>query len=115
MIITANKETKFKDSLRQAGVTVVEFGANWCPPCKVLLPILDGMDHEYGGSVTFVKWIVMSLLTMLLNLASCRCLRLLFSIMASLWISLWDCALKKLIRILLHDIFNGSMNGLFSN
>ncbi|QGQ96365.1 thiol reductase thioredoxin [Paenibacillus psychroresistens] len=54
-MITANKETKLKDSLRQAGVTVVEFGANWCPPCKVLLPILDGMDHEYGGSVTFVK------------------------------------------------------------
>jgi thioredoxin 1 len=55
MIIAANNETKFKDNLRKEGVTLVEFGANWCPPCKVLLPILDGMDIEYDGSVSFIK------------------------------------------------------------
>ena len=54
-MITANQETKFKDILRHDGVTLVEFGTVWCPPCKVLLPILDAMDREYGGNVTFVK------------------------------------------------------------
>jgi thioredoxin 1 len=55
MIIAANNDTKFKDFLREEGVTLVEFGAVWCPPCKVLLPILDGMDKEYGGNVSFIK------------------------------------------------------------
>jgi thioredoxin 1 len=55
MIIAANNETKFKDNIRKQGVTLVEFGAVWCPPCKVLLPILDKMDIEYGGSVSIIK------------------------------------------------------------
>jgi thioredoxin 1 len=55
MIIAANNETKFKDSISKQGVTLVEFGAEWCPPCKVLLPILDIMDSEYGGSVSIIK------------------------------------------------------------
>jgi thioredoxin 1 len=55
MIIAANNETKFKDSLRKQGVTLVEFGAVWCPPCKVLLPILDIMDSEYEGKVSIMK------------------------------------------------------------
>jgi thioredoxin 1 len=55
MIIAANNETKFKDSLRKQGVTLAEFGAEWCPPCKVLLPILDIMDSEYNGSVSIIK------------------------------------------------------------
>jgi thioredoxin 1 len=55
MIIAANNETKFKGNIRNDGVTLVEFGAEWCPPCKVLLPILDVMDSEYGGSVSIMK------------------------------------------------------------
>jgi thioredoxin 1 len=55
MIIAANSETKFKDNIRKQGVTLVDFGAVWCPPCKVLLPILDKMDSEYDGSVSIIK------------------------------------------------------------
>jgi thioredoxin 1 len=55
MINAVNGETKFKDNIRKEGVTLVEFGAVWCPPCKVLLPILDVMDSEYGGSVSIMK------------------------------------------------------------
>ncbi len=54
MIAAINDKT-FKDSIRKEGVTLVEFGAAWCPPCKVLLPILDGMDREYNGSVSMIK------------------------------------------------------------
>jgi thioredoxin 1 len=54
-MIAANTEAEFTDSIRKEGVTLVEFGAVWCPPCKVLLPILDIMDQEYGGSVAIMK------------------------------------------------------------
>ncbi|THF84718.1 thioredoxin family protein [Cohnella fermenti] len=36
-------------------VAVVEFGAVWCPPCRVLLPLLDELSDEYGGAVKFAK------------------------------------------------------------
>jgi thioredoxin 1 len=54
-MIAVNSEMVFKDSIRQEGVSLVEFGAVWCPPCKVLLPILDHMDSEYSGSVSIMK------------------------------------------------------------
>jgi len=37
-----------------ASVTPVlmDFYATWCPPCKMLTPILDELAREYGGRVT---------------------------------------------------------------
>jgi thioredoxin 1 len=55
MMIAANSVDVFKDNIRKEGVSLVEFGAVWCPPCKVLLPILDVMDSEYDGSVAVMK------------------------------------------------------------
>jgi thioredoxin 1 len=38
------------------GVTLVDFGAPWCPPCKALLPILDQLDEELGTEeITILK------------------------------------------------------------
>ncbi len=34
---------------------VVDFYADWCPPCKRLAPILDRFAVEYEGRVKFVK------------------------------------------------------------
>lgn len=48
-------EQSFQGSIREQGVTLVEFGATWCPPCKALLPILDELDHQYGEQVTVLK------------------------------------------------------------
>jgi thioredoxin 1 len=39
----------FQSSINQNGVTLVEFGATWCPPCKVLLPILEELSREEAG------------------------------------------------------------------
>ena len=34
---------------------VVDFYADWCPPCRRLGPILDRMAEEFAGKVKFVK------------------------------------------------------------
>ncbi|RKP56853.1 thioredoxin [Cohnella endophytica] len=49
-----NDET-FQVSIKQQGVTMVDFGAPWCPPCKVLKPILDELSEENAGRVSVLE------------------------------------------------------------
>lgn len=32
-----------------------EFGAEWCPPCRQMKPIIDGLKKDYAGQVTVVR------------------------------------------------------------
>jgi thioredoxin 1 len=34
---------------------VVDFYADWCPPCRALAPTIKDLAKEYRGRVTFVK------------------------------------------------------------
>lgn len=34
---------------------VVDFWATWCPPCKIIEPLLDGLAKEYEGKVVIGK------------------------------------------------------------
>ncbi|MCR8641207.1 thioredoxin [Paenibacillus sp. N1-5-1-14] len=45
----------FKESIRKTGVTLVDFSAAWCPPCKVLLPILEDLSQENRKDVSILK------------------------------------------------------------
>jgi thioredoxin 1 len=45
----------FKEGIRGEGVTVAEFGAAWCPPCKTLLPILHDLADSYGETVSVLQ------------------------------------------------------------
>jgi thioredoxin 1 len=55
MSIKQISDASFKASILPAGITMVDFTANWCPPCKVLLPILEELDQELGDSVSILK------------------------------------------------------------
>jgi thioredoxin 1 len=37
--------------LESALPVLIEFTADWCPPCKVLAPIVDEIAHKYEGKM----------------------------------------------------------------
>jgi len=46
----------FNDVIEGSDVPVlVDFWANWCTPCKTLLPVLDELIAEYGEQVSIAK------------------------------------------------------------
>ncbi len=44
-----------QDVLEQEIPVLVDFFATWCGPCKMLAPVLEELDAEYGGRVKIVK------------------------------------------------------------
>jgi len=43
------------DSTIAGGRVLVDFWADWCMPCKMLLPTIDELAIECGGNVTVAK------------------------------------------------------------
>ncbi|MBU2864870.1 thioredoxin [Reinekea marina] len=47
---------QFNDQVEQgSGLTLVDFFADWCGPCKMIAPVLDTLSSEYDGKVSIVK------------------------------------------------------------
>ncbi|MEK4438949.1 thioredoxin [Paenibacillus sp. FSL K6-2862] len=51
--ISLNKNS-FKEHT-QAGVTLVDFWAPWCGPCKMQLPIVEELGNEMKGKAVIAK------------------------------------------------------------
>ena len=47
-------QADFSSTIAQ-GVTLVDFYADWCGPCKMIAPVLEQLDKEYTGKAQIVK------------------------------------------------------------
>lgn len=46
---------QYKDMTRSANLVLVDFGAEWCPPCKKMEPVLTQLQKDLAGKFNLVK------------------------------------------------------------
>ncbi len=47
--------SKYTELSRSADIVLVDVGAEWCPPCKKMEPVLKQLQEEAGGRFSLVK------------------------------------------------------------
>ena len=41
--------------IEKGGLSIIDFWAVWCGPCRMIAPIIDELSNEYGDQVTIGK------------------------------------------------------------
>ena len=54
MTVHFNKEG-FDKALASGQLLMVDFWADWCGPCKMLAPVIEGLGDEYEGKAVIGK------------------------------------------------------------
>ena len=52
-MLTDFKDEDFDSKIKSEDVSVIQFSAAWCGPCKALKPIMDKLAVEYEGKAGF--------------------------------------------------------------
>ncbi|MDQ0063709.1 thioredoxin family protein [Paenibacillus harenae] len=53
-LMNAENESAFRATINE-GISLVDYAAPWCPPCKPLLPILEELGEAYVDSIRVIK------------------------------------------------------------
>ncbi len=53
-IVVLSDDTFFP-SLKSNSLMITDFWATWCPPCKMMAPIMEELSQTYAGKITFAK------------------------------------------------------------
>jgi len=48
-------DSNFQETALSGGVSVVDFWAEWCGPCRLIGPIVDELATEYEGKAAIGK------------------------------------------------------------
>ena len=48
-------ESQFEEVINRDGLTLVDFWAEWCGPCRMLTPTLETIQDELGDKVKIIK------------------------------------------------------------
>ena len=48
------KDEMFETTIKNEDVSVVQFSASWCSPCKQLKPIMEKLSEEYKGKNFYI-------------------------------------------------------------
>ena len=56
MAVSHVNDANFTEEIENhTGVSVVDFYADWCAPCRFMTPVMEQLATEYEGEVKFVK------------------------------------------------------------
>jgi len=53
--LAVTDDTFEQEVLKSDTLTVVDFWATWCGPCRMIAPVVEQLADEYDGKVKFVK------------------------------------------------------------
>jgi len=55
MSVTILNSDNIAEAISSSDITIVDFWAEWCGPCKALSPLLDDLSSKYEGTIKVAK------------------------------------------------------------